>query len=265
MIYTFFSHFNGNQWTIEVDYGHLVEIKFTDYDFEASEDCMFDGLIVRLFHLIEIQLLFFSAFSTYFTIIQVSNDEKATKVINKFCGVKHNEHESIVTSSGNRVYVHFFSDLSYAGRGFHATYKSIPAKCGGNFTMLSGNITSPNYPNNYNAHTYCQWLLRTEPSHSILFKFSDFELEPDCATDTVQIYDGSEISGNKLLFKKCGTHATAPSSANGTGEPGLTESLKSTGNVMLIVMESDYALQARGFAAQYSTVCPVTIVTKNVK
>lgn len=187
-------------------------------------------------------------------------------MINKFCGVKHNEHQSIVTSSGNRVYVHFFSDLSYAGRGFHAKYKSIPAKCGGNFTMVSGNITSPNYPQNYNPHTYCQWLLRTEPSHSILFKFSDFELEPDCATDTVQIYDGSEISEDKLLFKRCGTHATAASSStNGTGEPGLTEPLKSTGNVMLIIMESDYALQAKGFSAQYSTVSSLTNVTKNVE
>lgn len=64
------------------------------------------------------------AFSSF---IQISNDASATKVINKFCGVKHNEHETVVTSSGNRVYVHFFSDMSYSGRGFQATYKSNPA------------------------------------------------------------------------------------------------------------------------------------------
>lgn len=164
--------------------------------------------------------------------------------------------------------MHFYSDVSYAGRGFHATYKTVPAKCGGNFTMTRGNITSPNYPNNYDPHTHCQWLLRTEPSHSILFKFSDFELEPDCSTDTVRIYDGSEISEEKLLFKECGTHATAPSrSTNETAHPGLTEPLKSTGNAMLVVMESDYALQAKGFAAQYSTVRLhfLIIVTKYVQ
>lgn len=35
------------QWEIEVEYGHLIEITFLDYDFEASYDCDFDGLIVR--------------------------------------------------------------------------------------------------------------------------------------------------------------------------------------------------------------------------
>lgn len=62
-----------------------------------------------------------------FVCIQISNDAIASKVINKFCGVKHNEHQNVVTSSGNRVYVHFYSDLSYNGRGFQAKYKSIPA------------------------------------------------------------------------------------------------------------------------------------------
>lgn len=121
--------------------------------------------------------------------------------------------------------------------------------------MVQGNITSPRYPNSYEAHTYCQWLLRTEPSHSILFKFTDFELENDCAGDSVQIYDGSEKSDDKLLLKSCGTHATAPSSTNETAQPGFTEPLKSTSNVLLVIMEADYAVQAKGFAAQYSTVC----------
>lgn len=35
------------QWIIEVDYGHLVEITFTDFDFEATPDCTQDGLIVK--------------------------------------------------------------------------------------------------------------------------------------------------------------------------------------------------------------------------
>lgn len=33
----------------------------------------------------------------------------------------------VVTSRENRVYVNFYSDLSYSGRGFSASYKSIPA------------------------------------------------------------------------------------------------------------------------------------------
>lgn len=128
-------------------------------------------------------------------------------------------------------------------------------ECGGNFTMITGNITSPNYPHNYAPNTYCQWLLQTEPSHSILFKFSDFELENDCSSDSVQIYDGAEKRDDKLLLKSCGIHVTSSSnSTNKTSEPGFTEPLKSTGNVMLIIMEADHGLEAKGFAAQYSTV-----------
>lgn len=36
------------QWVIQVEYGHLIEITFTDFDFEASQNCQQDGLIVRL-------------------------------------------------------------------------------------------------------------------------------------------------------------------------------------------------------------------------
>lgn len=127
--------------------------------------------------------------------------------------------------------------------------------CGGNFTMINGNITSPNYPHNYESNTYCQWLLRTEPSHSILFKFSDFELENDCSADSVQIYDGSERRDDKLLLKSCGIHATSTTnSTNQTGQLGFTKPLKSSGNAMLIIMEADNGIEAKGFSAQYSTV-----------
>lgn len=49
--YSIHLYFHGNQWTIEVEYGHLVEITFTDYDFESSENCELDGLIVRHFYI----------------------------------------------------------------------------------------------------------------------------------------------------------------------------------------------------------------------
>lgn len=36
-------------WSIEVDYGHLIEITFHDFDFEATPGaCHPDGLIVRV-------------------------------------------------------------------------------------------------------------------------------------------------------------------------------------------------------------------------
>lgn len=40
------------QWIIEVEYGHLVEISFLDFDFETSDGCAQDGLIVSAHYII---------------------------------------------------------------------------------------------------------------------------------------------------------------------------------------------------------------------
>lgn len=42
-----YPHDTHCQWMIEVEFGHLIEITFTDFDFEASPSCGQDGLIVR--------------------------------------------------------------------------------------------------------------------------------------------------------------------------------------------------------------------------
>lgn len=129
------------------------------------------------------------------------------------------------------------------------------SECGGTYTLAQGNITSPNYPRNYDPNTYCQWLLRTEPSHSILFKFMDFDLEDDCTSDSVQIYDGSKKRSDKLLLQSCGSQIISQDANNRTTErPGFTIPLISTGNEMLIVMEADHGIQAKGFSAQFTTV-----------
>lgn len=36
------------EWIIEVEFDHLIEITFNDFDFEATPDCSQDGLIVRI-------------------------------------------------------------------------------------------------------------------------------------------------------------------------------------------------------------------------
>lgn len=107
---------------------------------------------------------------------------------------------------------------------------------------------------NYPSNTYCQWLLRTEPSHAVLFKFTDFDLEDDCSADSVQVYDGPEKRADKLLLKSCGSQTIGTTDANQRKRPGFTEPLKSMGNEMLVVMEADHGIEAKGFAAEYTTV-----------
>lgn len=122
--------------------------------------------------------------------------------------------------------------------------------------MAQGNITSLNYPNNYEPNTNCQWLLRTEPSHTISFQFTDFDLEDhNCEADYVLIYDGFERKDEKLLLNRtCGSQTFGPDATNQTNRPGFNVPLKSQSNEMLVVMESDETTQAKGFAAQFETV-----------
>lgn len=108
---------------------------------------------------------------------------------------------------------------------------------------------------NYPPNSYCQWLIRTESSHSVLLEFSDFDLEDDCSADSVQVYDGPEKRDDKLLLRSCGSQIIGTNAMNETKRPGFTEPLKSSGNEMLVVMEADHGLEAKGFVAQYTTVC----------
>lgn len=64
-----------------------------------------------------------------------------------------------------------------------------PLECGGTFVLPKGKITSPNYPNNFERNTYCEWLLKTEPSHTMTLKFTDFDFEssPNCSVNSVKV------------------------------------------------------------------------------
>lgn len=111
-----------------------------------------------------------------------------------------------------------------------------------------------NYPSNYEPNTICQWLLRTETSHTIDFKFSDFDLEDqNCSADFVSIYDGPVKRADKLLLKTCGSQTIGLDSTNKT-RPAFSKPLRSSGNEMLVIMETDDNIEAKGFDAGFSTV-----------
>lgn len=127
-------------------------------------------------------------------------------------------------------------------------------ECGGVLTTSQGRITSLNYPNNYAPSTSCQWLLQTETSHTIEFKFTDFDLEDqNCTADFVSIYDGSERRNDKLLLKTCGSQTIGPDTTNQT-RLAFTKPLRSSGNEMLVIMETDDTIEAKGFDAGFATV-----------
>ena len=73
-------------------------------------------------------------------------------------------------------------------RFIHGFFKFLQIGCGGNLIGASGNITSPNYPNNYATSSECVWVL-TVPSGRISILFTDFFIEDhsNCVYDFVEI------------------------------------------------------------------------------
>lgn len=59
---------------------------------------------------------------------------------------------------------------------------------------------------------------------------------------------------NKRLLNACGSQTTATISQNQTVRPGFNTPLRTESNEMLIIMEADHGMQAKGFSAEYSTV-----------
>lgn len=117
--------------------------------------------------------------------IYAGDDANAPKLA-ELC---HTEKPVVYTSPGNKMFVKFHSDVSYAGRGFNASYKSVPIECGGKFTMDSGIIYSTNYPMNYPHRQNCEWLLEVDNNHVVNLTFLDFDIENsrNCTDDYVKV------------------------------------------------------------------------------
>ncbi|PVD35988.1 hypothetical protein C0Q70_02958 [Pomacea canaliculata] len=112
-----------------------------------------------------------------------------------------------VLSTGNALYVRFFTDVSVTSVGFKAEYKI--ATCGGRIFSVNGSITSPNYPSNYESNSNCSWLVYGPVGHYLTFTFNAFNLESstNCTNDFVEVREYNE-TGN-LLLRACGSNLPA--------------------------------------------------------
>ncbi|KAI4871253.1 hypothetical protein NFI96_019773 [Prochilodus magdalenae] len=137
-----------------------------------------------------------------------------------------------VSSTGNAVTVRF-------------------KRCGGPITAPSGEIHSPEYPNNYPNNVDCSWIITVEIGHRVFFNFTDLDIEShsSCQWDHVNIYDGPGES-SPLLAKVCGFTIPSP--------------IFSTQNVIYVRFRSDVSNSHRGFQAQFSEACGSTIIADDV-
>ncbi|XP_021357124.1 cubilin-like [Mizuhopecten yessoensis] len=220
-----YPHARVCEWQINLATGVRIELTLNDFDFEPHVNCGYDGLEIY------------------------GGMDSASPLLITLCHTQ--TQPQVFTSTGNQMLIRFRSDVSISGRGFHASYRSLPGGCGGNFSTPSGTLTSANYPNNYPHDTECVWLITVAPSRNILLTFNEFILEgsSSCYLDYVKVFDGPTMN-NTLLMTHCGSSLPSP------------PSYRSSANQMLVRMRTDSSVSRKGFNATYVTGCGGTLTAE---
>ena len=120
--------------------------------------------------------------------------------------------------------------------GFTAMYEAV---CGGDVIIDgSGNLESPNFPDDYLPNKECVWRLTAPQDYQVALVFQTFEVEnhDSCFYDFVAVYDGNSTE-SPLIGLFCGMN--------------IPQDVHSTGNQLLVKFVSDGSVQKGGFSATY--------------
>ncbi|KAM6976019.1 bone morphogenetic protein 1-like isoform 3-T3 [Tautogolabrus adspersus] len=201
-------------WSLSTTPGHRVKLVFNEVDMEAHLECAYDHLE-----------------------IYDGRDTRAPS-LGRFCGTKK---PSPVVSSGNKMFLRFFSDNSVQKRGFEVSYG---AECGGS---LKAEVKTKDLyshaqfgDNNYPSSSDCLWVVSAEKGYGveIIFQVFEIEEEADCGYDYVELYDGADIKSPRL-GRYCGS--------------GAPEEVYSAGDAIVLKFHSDDSINKKGFHVRYTS------------
>ncbi|XP_038837825.1 ovochymase-2-like [Salvelinus namaycush] len=166
------SYSNGAhcQWHIKVPDGKLVHLHFHNFSLEDTQLCLNDKVTI--------------------------NDSLAS--LGTYCS--HIPPQDLV-SIGDRLSLYFTSNNKVVDTGFRASWKAVDpsqASCGGVFSSEQGELTSPNWPNNYLDQAVCTWHISIPSAKNIHIVFTHFEVQAvnqlgQCV-DYVEIYGGAGLT-----------------------------------------------------------------------
>ncbi|XP_014890024.1 CUB domain-containing protein 2 [Poecilia latipinna] len=208
-------------WTIHMSNTSVVTLVFLDFQLENNEGCNFD--FVALF----------------------DGPTVTHRHLGKYCGT---DKPLNTVTTANQLLVVFKSDFNIGGRGFKAYYYS--GECQQVLSAVSGNFSSPHFPNIYPNNINCHWSITLEAGYRIKLFFPVMDLEgrnslsDECDYDSVSVYDG-DSQADTLMGRWCGREKPS--------------SLVSKGNKLLVVLSTDRNEAHRGFTASYLGVVPVNV------
>lgn len=251
-------------WLIVAPAQYRITISFTSFDVEGNnQDCEYDSVEIR------------------------SGLDAQSKHHGTFCG---SVLPSPITSQSNTLRVTFNCDNTVQKTGFSAffftdkdecsvsnggcqqicknTIGSYECFCQNGFTLHDnrhdckeggcqqtidapvGEVSSPNWPQNYPNRKECVWLFHSTPGHRIKLIFNEFELEAhqDCTYDRLEVFDDGDPSSSSSSSSRpsrlallCGSSVPLPITSNY--------------NRLSMTFTSDPSVQRKGFHATHRTVC----------
>uniref|UniRef100_A0A8C1UIL1 Uncharacterized protein n=1 Tax=Cyprinus carpio TaxID=7962 RepID=A0A8C1UIL1_CYPCA len=114
----------------------------------------------------------------------------------------------------------------------------VSAICGGEVRRDSGQIESPNYPDDYRPNKVCMWKIIVPQGFHVGLIFQSFEIEKhdNCAYDYLELRDG-DSENSPLLGRFCGYEKP--------------DDIKSSSNQLWMKFVSDGSVNKAGFAANF--------------
>ena len=178
----------------------------------------------------------FSRFHIDTTDVVTVYDGKDTSaaIIGSFSG---NSLPSDITSTGNKLFVTFFSDGMNTADGFHANFVShFPKFCSGitTLTQATDTLSDGSGAYHYNNNALCRWKITPQGASWVTLTFTAFDTEPN--KDLVKIYD---LANNTLLATYSGNEIPSP--------------VTSPSGKMFIIFVTDDDNTAQGWEAYYTS------------
>lgn len=184
-----------------------------------------------------------------FDYLEIRNGRRSdSPLIGNFCG---EDKLPEIVSHSNYLFLRFISDASMQNVGFELRYETVSTGCGGLLTSESGNIESPDYPNNYYSNSNCEWKIRVAEGSSITLTIMDINIEEsvnhECRNDYMEIFDGPDDKFPSL-GRLCDDMSKLKKNV-----------LTSTSNTLFIRFVTDAVINHGGFRLNYRTQCNKTL------
>ncbi|XP_065577284.1 cubilin-like isoform X11 [Artemia franciscana] len=199
-------------WQVQADTSFRIVFSFTEtFDLESSNNCQND-----------------------YVEISEPDDDGNSLSLGRFCG---KQVPGTVVSNSNAPKITFRSNAMVNGDGFKISWAR---ECGGIYSGPTGTISSPGFPDRYDDNLTCTYVINATSESYVLLSFEDpFELEgnPSCMYDSVGLYQGTGINGERLA-KFCGNE-----------KPKYVYSSKGP---MTVHFSTDEYRNGKGFMAQYT-------------